>query len=93
MKYILLALLLFISFAYGASGLSITIGEATYNNPEYKEAMMDYFRSRTDKGIKGVSIDVVRAQDVNRISEDVRGEIYNQIFSCAMVDLENDNLT
>lgn len=95
MKYILWALLLFISFAYGASGLSIAIGEATYNNPEYKESMMDYFQSRTDKGIKDASIEVVRAHDVNRISEDVTGEIYNpdQIFSCAMVDLENDNLT
>ncbi|BDH79005.1 MAG TPA: DUF1002 domain-containing protein [Methanothermobacter sp.] len=95
MRYILLALILSILFVYGASGLSITIGETTYKNPEYKKAMMDYFQSKTDKSIKDVNIEVIRAQDVNRISENVTGEVYNQgqIFSCAMVDLDHDNLT
>ncbi|MBK6586596.1 MAG: DUF1002 domain-containing protein [Coprothermobacter sp.] len=96
MRYILLALILSILFVYGASGLSITIGETTYKNPEYKKAMMDYFQSKTDKSIKDVNIEVIRAQDVNRISKkNVTGEVYNQgqIFSCAMVGLSHDNLT
>lgn len=95
MRYILLALILSISFVYGTLGLSITIGETTYKNPEYKKAMIDYFQSKTDKNIKDINIEVIRAQDVNRISEDVTGEVYNpsQIFSCAMVDLDHDNLT
>ncbi|MGB9844431.1 DUF1002 domain-containing protein [Methanothermobacter tenebrarum] len=95
MRYILLTLIFSIFFVYGVSGLSITLGEATYNNPEYKKAMIDYFQSKTDKSIKDVSVEVIKAQDVNRISEDVTGEVYkpDQIFSCAMVDLDNDNLT
>ncbi|MDI9623653.1 MAG: DUF1002 domain-containing protein [Methanothermobacter sp.] len=95
MKYIILALILLIFSVYGTSGLSITIGETTYNNPEYKKAVMDYFQSKTDKNIKDVNIEIITAQDVNRISEDVTGKVYNpdQIFSCAMVDLDNDNLT
>jgi len=95
-KYILLiVLILSMSLVYGSSRFSITMGETTYNNPKYKEIIMDYFQSKTDKNIENASIDVIRASEVNRISEEVTGSVYDsdQIFSCAMVDLDHDNLT
>lgn len=95
-KYIILiALILSMSLVYGTSRFSITMGETTYNNPEYKEIIMDYFQSKTDKNIENVSIEVIRASEVNRISEEVTGKVYDsdQIFSCAMVDLDHDNFT
>ncbi|BAW31766.1 MAG TPA: DUF1002 domain-containing protein [Methanothermobacter sp.] len=95
-RYILPMILIFtISIVYGISGFSITMGEATYNNPEYKKAIIDYLQSKTDRNIKDEDIKVIKASEVNRISKDVTGKIYNssQVCSCAMVDLNHDNLT
>jgi len=92
MKKLTIGLLLILVVAspiYGASGFAITFGETTYANAAWKNSMMDYFQSHTNKDIKDATTKVITASEVNSISKDITGKTYSssQIFSCAMVDL------
>lgn len=84
-----LSLMMFLSPIYSASGFSITYGEATYGNSAYKQSVLDYFQSHTDKKVSDATSKVITASEVNKVSKDVTGKTYtsNQILSCAMVDL------
>lgn len=94
-KYIagFLLVLMLIAPLYAVSGFSITIGEATNNNAAYKNSMLNYFQSKTDKNITGAEIKVITASEVNNVSKNVTGLVYppSKIFSCAMVDLSYNN--
>ncbi len=83
-------ILMALSPIYGASGFAITIGETTNDNSMWKSSVMDYFQSKTDKKISDATKKLVTASEVNKISKDITGRIYssNQIYSCAMVDLD-----
>lgn len=74
---------------FAVSGFSVTLGEATDSNPSYRNAVMDYFKSKTDKDINSANIKIVTASEVNEVSRGVTGRVYSpsQILSCAMVDL------
>lgn len=102
MKKLLLAIIIAIivlSPIYSAStnssatGFAITYGEATYNNPSYKNTVINYFKSNTDRNLDEANTEVISAAEVNKVSKDITGRIYpsNQIFSCAMVDLSYNN--
>lgn len=74
---------------YAVSGFVITFGEATNANSAYKNSVLNYFQSHTDKNITNATTKVVTASEVNLISQNISGVTYqpNQIVSCAMVDL------
>ncbi|HHY00864.1 MAG TPA: DUF1002 domain-containing protein [Methanothermobacter sp.] len=102
MKKLLLAIIIAIivlSPIYSAStnssatGFAITYGETTYNNPSYKNTVISYFESNTNRNLDEANTEVVSAAEVNKVSKDITGRIYpsNQIFSCAMVDLSYNN--
>ncbi len=104
-KYIvgILIILMIISplyAVYGTSveklGTSITIGETTANNNAYKNSMIDYFQTKTDQDLNSVPMDIITANDVNKISKEITGDTYSSknIFSCAFVDLNvnRDNI-
>jgi uncharacterized protein YpuA (DUF1002 family) len=82
-------ILIILSPLYAVSGFSVTIGETTNNNPTYKNTMLNYFQSNSDKNISNATVKVITAAEVNNISKNVTGRVYNsnQIFSCALVDL------
>lgn len=85
----ILLLLMAISPIYAASGFAVTFGETTYANSGWKDSMMSYFQSHTDKNVSSATQKVITASEVNDISKNITGRTYssNQIFSCAMVDL------
>lgn len=86
----ILLLLMTLSPIYGASGFAVTYGETTYDNQAWKDSIMDYFQSRTDKNISDATTKLITASEVNEISKGITGRTYSsrQIFSCAMVDLD-----
>ncbi|GAB6055081.1 DUF1002 domain-containing protein [Methanobacterium alkalithermotolerans] len=88
-----LLILILVSPLYAESaeviGFSVTLGEATNSNAEYKNAMLNYFQTKTDKNVSEIPVKVITASEVNDISQSITGRTYgpSQIFSCAMVDL------
>jgi uncharacterized protein YpuA (DUF1002 family) len=85
----ILVILMALSPIYAVSGLVITLGEGTNANPAYKNSVMDYFKSNTDKDLDNSTVSVITASEVNLISQNISGTTYtsNQILSCALVDL------
>ncbi len=71
------------------SGFAITYGETTYNNPSYKNNVINYFESHNSRNLDEANIEVITAAEVNKVAKDVTGRTYpsSQIFSSAMVDL------
>ena len=88
-----LLVLVLIAPIYAVSGFSITLGEATNNNAAYKNSMLSYFQSKTDKNITDATTKVITASEVNSVSKNITGLVYpsSKIFSCAMVDLSYQN--
>ncbi|MDO9043970.1 MAG: DUF1002 domain-containing protein [Methanobacteriaceae archaeon] len=88
-----LLVLVLIAPIYAVSGFSITLGEATNNNAAYKNSMLSYFQSKTDKNVTDANTKVITASEVNDISKNITGLVYpsSKIFSCAMVDLSYQN--
>lgn len=86
---VVLLVLMTISPIYGASGFAVTIGVATNSNEAWKNSVMDYFQSHTDKNVNTATTKLVVASEVNKISQNITGRTYSssQIYSCAMVDL------
>ncbi|MBM4240461.1 MAG: DUF1002 domain-containing protein [Euryarchaeota archaeon] len=90
---IIILLILFIAnTVYGTSGFAITLGEATDANSAWKDSIMNYFKSHTDKDVKSATTKIITAAEVNSISKNVTGKTYSsdQVVSCAMVDLGYD---
>ncbi|MGV8144449.1 MAG: DUF1002 domain-containing protein [Methanothermobacter sp.] len=92
MKKILLGILVILMTLvpiYSASGLVITLGEATADNSVYKNTVINYFQSNSDKNMSDATTSVITASEVNLISENISGTTYtsNEIVSCALVDL------
>jgi uncharacterized protein YpuA (DUF1002 family) len=92
MKKILLGFLVILMTLvpiYSASGLVITLGEATADNSVYKNTVINYFQSNSDKNMSDATTSVITASEVNLISENISGTTYtsNEIVSCALVDL------
>ncbi len=85
----ILVILMALAPIYSATGLVVTLGEGTNTNSAYKNAVMDYFNSNTDKNLDNSTVRVITASEVNSISQNISGTTYtpNQILSCAMVDL------
>jgi len=85
----ILVILMALTPIYSASGLVITLGEGTNANSAYKNTVMDYFKSNTDKDLDNSTVSVITVAEVNSISQNISGATYssNQILSCALVDL------
>ncbi|MGA2675773.1 MAG: DUF1002 domain-containing protein [Methanobacterium sp.] len=84
-----IVVLMTLSPIYAASGFVITFGEATNSNQVWKDSVLSYFQSHTDKNVSNATTKVITASEVNIISQNISGVTYqpNQIVSCAMVDL------
>ena len=84
-----IVVLMTLSPIYAASGFVITFGEATNSNQVWKDSVLSYFQSHTDKNVSNATTKVITASEVNVISQNISGVTYqpNQIVSCAMVDL------
>ncbi len=92
MKKIIIGILVIfmaLSPIYSASGFVITLGEATDANSAWKNSVMNYFKSKTDKNITNATTKVITASEVNLISQNISGTTYkpSEIVSCALVDL------
>lgn len=85
----ILVILMALTPIYSASGLVITLGEATQSNPAWKDSVMNYFKSNSDKNLDTATTSVITASEVNLISQDISGKTYSpgEIVSCALVDL------
>jgi len=85
----IIILLMAVSPIYGASGFAITIGETTNDNQQWKNSVMNYFQSHSDRNASEATKKLITATEVNQVSKDITGRVYssNQIYSCAMVDL------
>lgn len=85
----ILVVLMALAPIYSASGFVITIGEATNSNSAWKNSVISYFESNTDKNIDNGTVRVITASEVNQISQNISGTTYtpNEIVSCALVDL------
>lgn len=94
---ILIAIGLFVplgsSSTNGDNSIAVTYGETTYNNPEYKEMVDNYFKENGNVNLDNADETIITSNDVNRISSGISQRTYNsnQIFSCAMVDLRGNN--
>lgn len=77
----------------GNNSIAVTYGETTYNNPEYKQMVDEYFEGNGHVSLKDADEKIITSNDVNRISSGISQRTYNsnQIFSCAMVDLSDNN--
>ena len=77
----------------GDSSIAVTYGETTYNNQEYKQMVDEYFEKNGNVNLNDADEKVITSNDVNRISSGISQRTYNsnQIFSCAMVDLNGNN--
>ena len=77
----------------GDSSIAVTYGETTYNNHEYKQMVDEYFEKNGNVNLNDTDEKVITSNDVNRISSGISQRTYNsnQIFSCAMVDLNGNN--
>ena len=77
----------------GDSSIAVTYGETTYNNHEYKQMVDEYFEKNGNVNLNDADEKVITSNDVNRISSGISQRTYNsnQIFSCAMVDLNGNN--
>lgn len=71
----------------------VTYGETTINNQEYKTIVDDYFSSQNYRDLGNVNNEVITANEVNAISQDISHRTYNsnQIYSSALVDLASGN--
>ena len=73
----------------------ITYGETTYNNPNYKSTVDNFFNQQAHVDVKNVETKIITASDVNKISGSISHTTYtsNQILSSAFVDLsESGNI-
>lgn len=85
----IIVILMALTPIYSASGLVITLGEATQSNSAWKNSVMSYFDSNSDKNLDTATTSVITASEVNLISQDISGKTYSpgEIVSCALVDL------
>jgi uncharacterized protein YpuA (DUF1002 family) len=88
---LIIAIVIFVPAASSSqadgSKVVVTYGETTYNDANYKNIVDDFFNVNNAKET------VITASDVNKISSGISQRTYNsnQIYSCAMVDLSNNN--
>ncbi|MGC9517245.1 MAG: DUF1002 domain-containing protein [Methanomicrobiales archaeon] len=89
---VLLIILTLVAPIYAVSGFAITYGEATNANSQWKNSVINYFKSQTDKNLNEANIKIITASEVNSISKSITGLTYtpDKIVSCALVDLSYD---
>ena len=73
--------------------IAVTYGETTISNENYKNIVDNYFENTGGINLENANETIITASDVNKISGDISQRTYNenQILSCAMVDLSNNN--
>lgn len=90
---ILIGMLIPIGFSTSDTQVVATYGETTYNNADYKNIVNDFFKNEAGADMKNVDAKIITASDVNKVSSSISGKTYNsnQIFSSALVDLNDNN--
>lgn len=89
---IVVGLMLPTAFSGEANSVVITYGETTNANQNYKAAVNDFFKSQSNVNLNDANVKIITASDVNKVSGSVTQKTYSsdQIFSCALVDLNGD---
>lgn len=83
-------------FSSDANSIVVTYGETTNANPTYKATVNDFFKNQANVNLNDANVKIITASDVNKVSGSITQKTYNsnQIFSCALVDLNgNGNIT
>ncbi len=83
-------------FSSDANSIVVTYGETTNANPTYKASVNDFFKNQANVNLNDANVKIITASDVNKVSGSITQKTYNsnQIFSCALVDLNgNGNIT
>lgn len=89
---IVVGLLIPTAFSGEANSVVVTYGETTNANANYKASVNDFFKSQSNVNLNDASVKIITASDVNKVSGSITQKSYNsdQIFSCALVDLNSD---
>lgn len=79
-------------FSSDANSVVITYGETTNANPSYKATVNQFFEEQSGISVNDATVKIITASDVNAISGSISQKTYNsnEIFSCALVDLNNN---
>ncbi len=83
-------------FSSDVNSIVVTYGETTNANPTYKASVNDFFKNQANVNLNDANVKIITASDVNKVSGSITQKTYNsnQIFSCALVDLNgNGNIT
>lgn len=89
---IVVGLMLPTVFSTNANSIVVTYGETTNANANYKATVNDFFTSQSNLNLNDADVKIITASDVNKVSGSITQKTYgsNQIFSCALVDLNGD---
>lgn len=93
LSIILVGMIIPIGFSGQADSVVITYGETTYANSDYKNTVDAFFKEQSHNDLGNVSVKVIKASEVNKVASSITGKTYgsNQIFSSALVDLNDNN--
>ena len=89
---IVVGLMLPTVFSTNANSVVVTYGETTNANANYKATVNDFFTNQANVNLNDADVKIITASDVNKVSGSITQKTYgsNQIFSCALVDLNGD---
>ena len=89
---IVVGLMLPTVFSTNANSIVVTYGETTNANANYKATVNDFFKNQANVNLNDADVKIITASDVNKVSGSITQKTYgsNQIFSCALVDLNGD---
>lgn len=90
---IIIGILIPIGFSSDSDSVVITYGEATRLNPEYKEAVNNYFKENANVDVVDTNNKVFTAKNVNDLYNSFTNQSYSidQICSACLVDLSECN--
>ena len=89
---IVVGLMIPTAFSSDANSIVVTYGETTNANSNYKSIVNDFFTSQSNVNLKDANVKIITASDVNKVSGSITQKTYSsdQIFSCALVDMNGD---
>ena len=89
---IVVGLMLPTVFSTNANSVVVTYGETTNANPNYKASVNEFFKTQANVDLNQADVKIITASDVNKVSGSITQKTYgsDQIFSCALVDLNSD---
>ena len=92
MTIVLIGMVIPATFSTADNQVVITYGETTHHNADLKNIVDDFFEKNAKVDLYTVDSQIITADEVNKIASSITGKTYNsnQIFSSALVDLNNN---